>query len=227
MKLAVEGLSVDVLGKPVLRDVSVELREGEFAATFGHNGAGKTTLLRTILGLWRPRSGRVLFEGRDVTRWPTHQIVRAGIGMVPQLRGYFESLTVEDNLDFARRAGSRIGKEEVFRIFPALRSRRKQLVETMSGGQRQMVAVANALMSGPRLLLLDEPSGGLAPAVVDTLLKALVAINRDFDISVLLVEQDVRRAARVAESVYVLDRGRVAFRGPAAEALKRSVWELI
>ncbi|MBX5469695.1 MAG: ABC transporter ATP-binding protein [Thermoleophilaceae bacterium] len=225
--LAIEDLSVDVLGKPVLRGVSAELAAGSFTASFGHNGAGKTTLLRTIMGLWRPRRGRVLLDGEDISGWPTQRIVRAGVSMVPQLRGTFDSLTVEENLGFAHRPDAKIGYDDVYRLFPVLRERRKQVVQTMSGGQRQMVAVANALMSGPRLLLLDEPSGGLAPRVVDDLLGALKSINREFGITILLVEQNVRKAASLADGVIVLNQGTVAYAGDPTAALEGDVWQLL
>lgn len=225
--LAIEKLRVNVMGKPVLRDVSAELDGGSFTATFGHNGAGKTTLLRSIMGLWSPAGGRVTFEEQDITGWPTPKIVQAGIGMVPQMRGTFDSLTVEENLGFAHRSDSKIGYEDIYRLFPILRERKKQVVQTLSGGQRQMVAVANALMSGPRLLMLDEPSGGLAPSVVDDLMAVLRSINEEYGITILLVEQNVRKAARLADSVLVLNQGTVAFAGEAERALEGNVWELL
>lgn len=225
--LTIENLTVNVLGKPVLREVSAEIPADSFTATFGHNGAGKTTLLRSIMGLWKPAGGRLVFEGTDITGWPTPRIVGAGIGLVPQVRGTFETLTVEENLDFSQKDGSEISHADVYRLFPVLEGRRRQRVQTMSGGERQMVAVANALMSGPRLLLLDEPSGGLAPSVVSDLMSVLASINDEYGISVLLVEQNVRKAAKIADSVLVLNQGRVAFTGPAEAALEKNVWELL
>ncbi|HEY8467001.1 MAG TPA: ABC transporter ATP-binding protein [Solirubrobacterales bacterium] len=225
--LTIEDLRVNVMGKPVLRGVSAELAPGSFTATFGHNGAGKTTLLRAIMGLWSPAGGRIALDGKDITGWETPKIVEAGIGLVPQTRGTFDTLTVEENLGFAHRADSKIGYADIYRLFPILKERKRQIVQTMSGGQRQMVAVANALMSGPRLLLLDEPSGGLAPAVVDDLMRALRSINEEYGITILLVEQNVRKAAALADSVLVINQGTVAYSGDAQKALEGNVWELL
>lgn len=227
MALEAEGVSVDVLGKPVLREVDFMVDDRDFIAVMGHNGAGKTTLLRAILGLWHVRQGRIAFDGDDITNAPTHRIVARGISMVPQLRGYFENLTVEENLAFVPHGDGRIGEREVFELFPPLADRRHQMVGTMSGGERQMVALALALLANPKLMLLDEPSVGLAPAILDSVMRVVSTANEEFGIAIVLVEQNVRKACELARRAYVLNQGRVAWTGAAEQALERNLWELV
>lgn len=225
--LEVENLSVNIEGKPVLRDVSLALDEGDIVAVLGHNGAGKTTLLRTILGLWKARTGQVTFQGNDITQQLTSRIVRQGISMVPQLRGYFEGLTVEDNLSFGYRSDGSISRDEVFKLFPALADKRQQIVGTLSGGQRQMVAVAIALMSSPKLLMLDEPSVGLQPNLVASMMETTKTLNREFGIAIVLVEQNVHKALEVASHVFVLNQGGLAYSSPADEVGDQDIWRLL
>lgn len=227
MILELEDLSVNIEGKPVLRNVSLAVGEGDIVAVLGHNGAGKTTLLRTILSLWKARTGRIVFQGNDILKQPTSRIVRQGISMVPQLRGYFESLTVEDNLSFGYRHDGSIGHDEVYELFPALADRKKQIVGTLSGGQRQMVAVGIALMSNPKLLLLDEPSVGLQPNLVASMIDTVNTLNREFGIAIVLVEQNVQKAIEVARQVFVLNQGKLVYSSPADEVSDQDVWQLL
>jgi branched-chain amino acid transport system ATP-binding protein len=227
MILNIRNLSVDIEGKPVLRDISLTVGEDDFIAVLGHNGAGKTTLLRTVLGLWKARTGKITFQGKDITNQPTSRIVRLGISMVPQLRGYFEDLTVEDNLSFGYRRGGSIGYDEVYELFPALADRKKQIVGTLSGGQRQMVAVAIALMSSPKLLLLDEPSVGLQPNLVASMMDVATTLNREFDIAIVLVEQNVQKAVEVARQVFILNQGELVYSSLAGEVSRQDIWQLL
>lgn len=227
MMLNVEDLSVDIEGKPILRNVSLAVDEGDVVAVLGHNGAGKTTLLRTILGLWKARAGQITFQGDDIAREPTSRIVRQGISMVPQVRGYFEDLTVEDNLSFGYRSNGSIDYDVVFDLFPALAERRKQIVGTLSGGQRQMVAVSIALMSSPKLLLLDEPSVGLQPNLVASMIDTVKTLNHEFGIAIVLVEQNVQKAIEAAGKVFVLNQGKLVYSSPADEVSEQDVWQLL
>lgn len=227
MTLEIKNLSVDIEGKPILRNISLAVKERDIVAVLGHNGAGKTTLLRTILGLWKARAGRIAFQGNDIARHPTSRIVRQGISMVPQQRGYFENLTVEDNLSFGHRRNGSIGYGEVFELFPALADRKKQVVGTLSGGQRQMVAVAIALMSSPKLLLLDEPSVGLQPNLVVSMMDIIETLNHEFGIAVVLVEQNVQKAVEAARQVFVFNQGELVYSSPADEVSDQDIWQLL
>jgi branched-chain amino acid transport system ATP-binding protein len=226
--LEVSGLSARYGAVAALRDVSLEVRAGELVALIGANGAGKSTLLRTIAGLLAPAAGRVSLAGRDLTGRAPEAILRAGIALVPERRRVFADLTVLDNLelggyalprggDFRARLGA--GLEEAYRLFPVLRQRRGQLAGTLSGGEQQMLAIARALMSRPRLLLCDEPSLGLAPLVVQEIVRLLGAL-RDAGTTILLVEQNARLALRAADRAYVLETGRVVLSGAGAALLE-------
>ena len=197
--------------------VSLEVGRGEVVALLGANGAGKTTLLRSVLGLTPARRGRIEFAGRDITRVPTHEIARAGIGWVPDDRRIFPTLTVARNLSIARKKTKfRPWREsECFEIFSALEYLMHRECENLSGGEMQMVAIARSLVGAPGLVLFDEPSQGLAPKIVQDVMKTITRL-KDEGIAVLLVEQNVASALAVADSVYVLDRGRVVHHGPAA-----------
>jgi branched-chain amino acid transport system ATP-binding protein len=210
-----------------LRGVSLEVRAGEMVALIGANGAGKSTLLRSITGLLPPAGGRVRLDGSDLTGRPPEEILRAGIALVPERRRVFGGLTVLDNLQlggyalprgrgFHERLEEGIG--EAYRLFPVLRQRRDQLAGTLSGGEQQMLAIARALMSRPRILLCDEPSLGLAPLVVREIMRLLTML-RDGGTTILLVEQNARMALRAANRAYVLEAGRVALSGAGAELL--------
>jgi branched-chain amino acid transport system ATP-binding protein len=208
----------------VLNGVTLSVGAGEIVALLGPNGAGKTTLLNAVAGLLRPRAGAVRFEGGDLGAVRADLIVERGLALVPEGRRLFGGMTVEENLElgaFARRAraGRAAGFERVYALFPDLRDRRRQLVRSLSGGQQQMVAVGRALMTSPRLLMLDEPSLGIAPRLVRSILDALVAINRA-GVAVFLVEQNVHAALGLAHRGYVLEGGRIAGEGPAAGLLR-------
>ncbi|MDP9459139.1 MAG: ABC transporter ATP-binding protein [Actinomycetota bacterium] len=225
--LRLEGVEAEVAGQPVLRGISLDVAEGEFVAVLGHNGAGKSTLLRTVLGLVPVRRGHVRFAGGDITRTPTPQVVRRGVSLVPQQRGYFENLSVADNLAFGERADGRIGLDEVYQLFPVLRERRGQPVGTMSGGQRQMVAISIALMSSPRLLMLDEPSVGLQPNLVARVMEVATQVNEEFGITVILVEQNIEKVLQVARRVVVINQGVVQLDSPVARVTADDIWQLL
>jgi branched-chain amino acid transport system ATP-binding protein len=199
-----------------VRGVSFELAQGEIVALIGANGAGKTTLLRSIAGAHRPHAGRVTFDGADVTRLPAHRRVSLGIALVPEGRRLFPTLTVEENLEVAavtKRKGA-WNLQAVLDAFPLLQPRRKMPAATLSGGEQQAVAIGRALMSNPRLLLLDEVSLGLAPVVVDAVYRSLIAVMKE-GVTVLLVEQDLTRALSVAGRVICMLEGRVVLQGEA------------
>jgi ABC-type branched-subunit amino acid transport system ATPase component len=225
--LRLGDVHADVAGQPVLRGVSLELSDGEFVAVLGHNGAGKSTLLRTVLGLVPVRRGRIWFDGEDITRASTPQVVRKGVSLVPQQRGYFENLSVADNLAFGARGEGRIGLDEIYELFPVMRDRRAQLVGTMSGGQRQMVAISVALMSSPRLLMLDEPSVGLQPNLVARVMEVATQVNAEFGITVVLVEQNIEKVLQVARRVVVMNQGLVQLDAPVAEVTADRIWQLL
>ena len=206
----------------ILNRVSVSVREGEIVTIVGPNGAGKSTLIKTIFGLLRPREGRILLRGEDSTNEKPHAIARKGVGYVPQLDNIFPSLTVEENLELGRIAGNgRDGGDrldDVYELFPRCAERRRQSAGTMSGGERQMVAMARALVPDPQLLLLDEPSAGLAPAFVDAIFEKIEQIN-DSGVTIMMVEQNARRALAMSDRGYVLDVGQNRFEGEGRELL--------
>jgi branched-chain amino acid transport system ATP-binding protein len=231
--LEVEGLEAGYGKKTVLQGVSLRVEEGEVVALLGHNGAGKSTTLRTILGLLPARAGRVRFSGQPWSNADPARNVRSGIALVPQGRGCFPDLTVEENLAlgaYAHRDRARMLRrmEEILELFPALADRRAQRVGTMSGGQQQMVAVGTALMQQPRLLMMDEPSIGLAPVLVQRVLESAAQINQRFGTAILLVEQNIKTALAMARRAYVMKSGRIVLEKPAAELLgsQESWWEL-
>ena len=202
-----------------VRDVSLELAEGETVALVGANGAGKTTLLRAIAGNHRPAAGRIVFDGRDITRVSAHERVRGGIALVPEGRHLFPGLTVEENLRVARGRPGPWTLETVTDVFPMLRALRKQRARTLSGGEQQATAIARALMANPRLLLLDEVSLGLAPTVVERVYESLESLI-GHGTTTLLVEQDLGRAMRVADRLVCMLEGHVVLEG-APDVLTR------
>jgi len=215
--LDVEGVAASYGPFLALSDVTLSLHAGEIVALLGSNGAGKSTLIRCISGLLRPRAGDIRWDGASLVGIPAHAIVERGIALVPEGRRLFPTMTVEEHLDlgaFAPRARAERARslDEVHAIFPVLRERRRQLVSSLSGGQQQMVAIGRALMAAPRLLILDEPSLGLAPRVVESILGVLGDINRR-GVSILLVEQNVHAALGLAHRAYILESGRVAGEG--------------
>jgi len=206
-----------------LFDVSLEVRRAEAVGVIGPNGAGKTTLMRVISGLIRPTAGAIVMEGVDLVAMPSHRIVDVGIAHVPENRRLFPRMTVEDNLRMgaftpAARPKFRQRLDYVYELFPHLRERTRQLAGTLSGGEQQMCAIGRALMSEPKLLLLDEPSAGLAPVIVQQVFE-LVKRIRAGGLTVLIVEQNVRQVLRVVDRAYVLEAGRVRAAGPAAGLL--------
>jgi len=208
----------------VLSGVGLTVGPGEIVALLGPNGAGKSTLLTAIAGLLRPRAGAIRWQGEDLTTLRAHLVVERGVALVPEGRRLFGTMTVEDNLElgaFAARArsGRAAGFERVYALFPDLRDRRRQLVRALSGGQQQMVAVGRALMAQPTLLMLDEPSLGIAPRLVASIFAALGEINRA-GVAVFLVEQNVQAALTLAHRAYVLESGRIAAEGAAADLLR-------
>jgi branched-chain amino acid transport system ATP-binding protein len=229
--LDVRDLRVDYGAAPALWDVSLSLAQGELVCVVGPNGAGKTTLIDAIAGLLPARSGRIAMDGRDLTRLPAHRYCDAGIALVPEGRRLFSAMTVRENLELgsyrgaARSARTRT-LDDVCARFPALRARLDDVAGTLSGGQQQMVAIGRALMALPRLLLLDEPSLGLAPAIVLSLFDAIREVNAS-GTAVLLVEQNVTLALELARRAYVLDEGRIVAHGEpgtllAQPALRRA-----
>jgi neutral amino acid transport system ATP-binding protein len=204
----------------ILNGVSIRVQEGEVVTVIGPNGAGKSTLIKTVFGLLRPRRGRIFFRGQEIGGEKPHAITRKGLSYVPQLDNVFPSLTVEENLEIGSldrsKAQDRI--EQMYTLFPRLGERRRQVVGTMSGGERQLAAMARALMTDPTLLLLDEPSAGLAPAFVDAIFAKVEEINRT-GVTIVMVEQNARRALGMSDRGYVLDVGTNRFEGAGRELL--------
>ena len=219
--LEVSGLEVRYGSVTAVRGISLEVAEGEVVAIIGPNGAGKTSTLRAITGLVPSAGGRVVFRGTDVSRWKAHRIVTLGLGHAPEGRRLFPQMTVMENLRmgaYRRRGPAEIGRTlaQVEELFPRLAERRAQLAGTLSGGEQQMLAIGRALMAEPRLLVLDEPSFGLAPMIVREIGRIVRSINRERGVSVLLVEQNARMALGIAGRAYVMETGRVALSGPSA-----------
>lgn len=220
--LEVQGLNTFYGKIQVLWDVSLRVQDGEIVAIVGSNGAGKTTLLNSILGLVRPTSGSVTFLGRRIDGLPSHAIAEQGISIVPEGGRVFPDMNVRENLEMgAYHAWERRGEalEYVYQLFPRLKERERQLARTLSGGERQMLAIARALMSRPRLCLFDEPSYGLAPLMVKEIFEIVQKI-REQGVTVLLVEQNVRRALEIADRAYVLENGRICMEGECEELLE-------
>ena len=219
--LDVQCMTVGYGELPILRNVSLRVERQEVVAIIGPNGAGKSTLMKTVAGLLQPQEGRVLLDGQDITRMRPHRIVQAGVCYVPQTENVFPSLTVEENLDmgaFIRRHDLRTKKAELYALFPDLRDKRKVRAGYLSGGQRQMVAMARALMLDPLLLLLDEPTAGLSPLLVRVLLEKISDINRT-GVAILIVEQNARQALQHAHRGYVLAMGQNRYEDTAQALL--------
>jgi branched-chain amino acid transport system ATP-binding protein len=214
--LKVEHLHTYYGESHILRGIDLSVAPGQCVAVLGRNGAGKTTTLRSVLGLTPVRRGRVVFNGIDITRLPTHRIIRLGLSYVPEDRGIFASVTVEEHLAMARSAcGNRAGRKDigyVFDVFPRLTQRRRSLGGQLSGGEQQMLAIGRALIAGPDLLILDEPSEGLAPVIIAKLQEVLLAVKA-LGTPILIVEQNYQLATRLADFVYVLSQGAVKFAG--------------
>ncbi|MGK0150261.1 ABC transporter ATP-binding protein [Pseudomonas putida] len=200
----------------VLEGVSLKVEAGELVTLLGRNGAGKTTTLRSILGIVRPRQGQISFDGQQLVGREIFDIARLGIALVPEHRGIFRQLSVEENLRIAVRKDSRWQLEDVYSMFPRLKERRRNGGFALSGGEQQMLAIARALLNGPKLLILDEPTEGLAPVIIDELVRILRRI-KDEGLSILLVEQNLMVCDALADRHYVLEQGRVAYQGSAAQ----------
>ena len=212
--LDVEGIHTYYGDSHVLHGVSLRVRAGEAVALLGRNGAGKTTTIRSIVGFTPPRTGRVVFEGLPIERWPPYRVARHGLALVPQGRRIFAPLSVRENLLLGARAEGWT-LERVFALFPRLRERESQAGGTLSGGEQQMLAIGRALMTNGRLLLLDEPSEGLAPLIVREIGRILLALKAE-RLSLLLVEQNYHLALRVADRVYVMNKGQIVYEGTPA-----------
>ncbi|PYN42975.1 MAG: ABC transporter ATP-binding protein [Candidatus Rokuibacteriota bacterium] len=196
----------------ILNALSLHVGEGEVVALLGRNGAGKTTTLRSITGLTPPRRGEITYKGGSIAGLPPHRISKLGIALVPETRGVFSYLTARENLEIARRPGSRWSMESMLERFPKLREVLDRRGRFLSGGEQQMLAIARALLTGPELLLLDEPSQGLAPLVVEVVMGTVLELKRE-RVSMLLVEQNAELALRLADRVYVIDHGMTVFEG--------------
>jgi branched-chain amino acid transport system ATP-binding protein len=221
--LRVEGVETFYGAIQALRGVDIEVQRGEIVTLIGANGAGKSTLLMTICGSPRARAGRIRFEERDITGLPTHEIIRAGVAQVPEGRRIFSRMTVYENLQMGASFGDPAhfehDIERVFTLFPRLKERRDQRGGTLSGGEQQMLAIGRALMSRPRLLLLDEPSLGLAPLIVKQIFDTIASIARQEGVTVFLVEQNAHRALNLADRGYVMVNGRITLSGGGRELM--------
>lgn len=221
LALKVENIFTAYDRADVLEDLSLEAAEGSITCLLGSNGSGKTTLIRSILGLTRPRAGRIFFKGQEITGLATHRIIRAGLASIPEGRKVFPAMTVEENLRLGafqesdrRVIQSRL--ERVYKMFPRLRQRAGQIAGTMSGGEQAMVSIGRGLMGAPKLLILDEPSLGLSPLLVKENFRVIHRLNQE-GITIFLVEQNVRQTLAISTYGYVLSKGRVVAQGPAPE----------
>jgi branched-chain amino acid transport system ATP-binding protein len=223
--LSMQGVTAYYGAIQALKGVDLEIRPGEIVTMIGANGAGKSTLMMTICGNPRARNGRIVFDGADITALPTHAIMHMGLAQAPEGRRIFGRMTVHENLlmgaEMVRMRNYESTRDLVFTLFPRLKERLGQRGGTLSGGEQQMLAIARALMSQPRLLLLDEPSLGLAPLVVRQIFGAIRQLNQDTGLTVLLVEQNAYQALRLAHRGYVLVNGAITMAGPGAELLAR------
>ena len=216
MILEIKGVNTFYGLGHILHDLSLHVEDGEVVAILGRNGAGKTTTLRSITGLTPPKQGQILYKGRDIAGLPAHRISREGIALVPETRDIFSYLSVRENLSIARRKASRWQMDTVLSRFPSLKERLDHKGRELSGGEQEMLAIARALMTGPDLLLLDEPSQGLAPMVVSAVMDTIRELKAQH-VSMLLVEQNAEMALQLADRVYVIDHGTVVFEGSPEE----------
>ncbi len=200
----------------ILFDVSLNVKPGEVVGLLGRNGAGKSTTMRSIMGLTPPREGRIMFKGEDITGEKPFQLFRKGIGYVPDDRRVFADLTVDDNLDIVYQRGEEWSKQRVYKLFPALEEIKTRRAGNLSGGEQQMLTIARALMGSPELLLLDEPTEGLAPLIVRDLEEQILKL-KETGISILLSEQNVKSALKLIDRAYIIDNGRIRYEGTASE----------
>ena len=220
MKLSVEGLNSHYGPAHILFDVALDVGEGEVVALLGRNGAGKSTTFRSIVGLVEQRAGQILFEGRDISAAPTYEIVRAGLGYVPEERRIFTDLTVEENLEVGRQAqranAPQWTREKLFALFPNLGEMKNRPGGRMSGGEQQMLTIARTLMGNPSLVLLDEPSEGLSPKIVEQMVDAILTMKKA-GVSIVVSEQNLHFARLISDRAYIIERGRICFSGTMAE----------
>ena len=214
--LEVSGLHTSYGKSHILHDVGLEVREGEIVALLGRNGAGKTTTLRSLMGLTPPSQGTVRIFGKTTTGWPPYRIAELGVGFVPEGRRIFANLTVEENLQVPLERPGPWTVDRVYKLFPRLLQRKGNKGRQLSGGEQEMLSIARSLLINPKLLLLDEPSQGLAPLIVQDVFRVIAAMRSE-GMSILLVEQNVRAAVEIANRAYVLDDGRIVYEGAAAE----------
>ncbi len=214
--LTAEGLNTYYGKSHILHDVGLTVAEGQITTLLGRNGAGKTTTLRSLVGLTPPRSGRVTLFGKDITGQPPYRIAASGVGYVPEGRRVFANLTVDENLRVPIERPGPYTIDRVYQLFPRLGQRKQNLGRQLSGGEQEMLSIGRALLLNPRLLILDEPSQGLAPLIVKEVFR-IVAQMREEGISVLLVEQNVRMSLEISDHAYVLENGQMVYSGPAAE----------
>ncbi len=226
MLLEIDSLTVGYGGAPAIWDIALQVGDREIIAVIGPNGAGKSTLINTIAGLLKPERGTLRLGNVDLGKVAPHLVCRQGVALVPEGRRLFAGMTVEENLEIGcyrpeARKDRALSLNRVYGLFPVLRERRQQLAGTLSGGQQQMLAIGRALMATPRLLLLDEPSLGLAPSIVDEMFRAIELIQSE-GVAILLVEQNVAQAMEIADRAYVLEEGRIVASGLPAELLAQS-----
>ncbi len=224
--LEVENVSAGYGMVQILRDLSFRIEEKEIVSIIGPNGAGKTTLVKTIMGLLHPKKGVIRFDGKNIEKLATNEIVKRGLTMIPEGREIFPKMTVEENLllggyTVKGRAKVKETKEKVYEIFPVLKKKEKALAQTLSGGEQQMLVVCRSLMSNPKLLILDEPSLGLAPIIVEKVLDTVRKINEE-GVTVLLVEQNIHESLNIADRGYVLEEGKIILEGKSRELLTNS-----
>lgn len=212
MSLALENVHTYYGLVHMLKGVSMEIAPGELVAILGRNGAGKTTLIKSVMGLAPPREGKVIFKDKDITGLEPHLVARAGISYVPASRGIFSTLSAYENLKIFQRKGARWDAQGIFNLFPRLDSMKKRHGNTLSGGEQQMLAIGRALVTDPSVILLDEPSQGLAPQIVELVVEMLETLKSE-DMSIVLVEQNLQMALDMADRVYILDQGEVVFHG--------------
>jgi len=220
MKLTVEGLNSHYGPAHILFDIGLAVDAGEVVALLGRNGAGKSTTFRSIIGLVEQRSGRIMFEGRDVSNEPTYDIVRAGLGYVPEERRIFTDLTVDENLEVGRQPkrphAAYWTPDKLFALFPNLAEMRNRPGGRMSGGEQQMLTIARTLMGNPSLVLLDEPSEGLSPKIVEQMVQAILAMKQE-GVGILVSEQNLHFARLISDRAYIIERGRICFGGTMSE----------
>jgi branched-chain amino acid transport system ATP-binding protein len=224
--LSVQNVSAGYGMVQILRDVTIQIQEKEIVSVIGPNGAGKTTLVKTIMGLLHPQSGKIQFKGKNIEKLPPYEIVKNGLAMIPEGREIFPTMTIEENLQLGAytvngKEKIKETKEKVYQIFPVLKKKQKALARTLSGGEQQMLVICRSLMSNPQLLILDEPSLGLAPIIVEKVLDTVRTIN-DEGVTVLLVEQNIHDSLNVADRGYVLEEGRIILEGTSRELLSNS-----